>query len=95
MNSRHAIALLYVVLLTAIGVGTGALFLDARAEYNALKQKQAASERELTAAKKRLAEQERFLERLRSDPVFVEKVIRRRLGYGRPGEVNFRFDSEL
>ena len=95
VNSRHASAILYVVLLTVFGFGTGALFLDARAEYNALKQKQAASQRALAAAKNRLAEQERFLERLRSDPVLVEKVIRQRLGYGRPGEVIFRFDSEL
>ncbi len=95
VNSRRAIALLYVVLLTVCGVGTGALFLEARAEYNALKEKQAAGARELAAAKQRLADQERFLERLRSDPILVEKVIRQRLGYGRPGEVIFRFDSEL
>ena len=92
MNSRRAIVLLYVVLLTVIGVGTGFLFVEARAEYTALKQKQAAFQRELAVARARLAEQDRFLMRLRSDPVLVEKVIRQRLGYGRPGEVIFRFD---
>lgn len=93
LNSRRAIALLYIVLLTVFGVGTGVLFWEARAEYNALKQRQVASQRELAAAKERLAEQERFLQRLRTDPVLVEKVIRQRLGYGRPGEVVFRFDN--
>lgn len=93
MNSRRVIFGLYVVLLAAFGVGTGLLFLDARAEYNALKEKQAAIQRELTAARARLAEQDRFLQRLRTDPVLVEKVIRERLGYGRPGEVIFRFDN--
>ena len=93
MNSRRAIALLYVVLLTVFGVGTGLLFLEARGEYNALKIKQAASQRELAAARERLADQERFLQRLRSDPVLVENVIRQRLGYGRPGEVVFRFEN--
>jgi len=92
VNSRRAIALLYVVLLAVFGVGTGVLFLEARAEYDALKRRQAASQRELAAARERLAEQERFLQRLRSDPLLAEKVIRQRLGYGRPGEVIFRFD---
>jgi cell division protein FtsB len=93
VNSRRAIALLYVVLLTVFGVGSGLLFMDARAEYNALKAKQAACERELSAARTRLAEQDRFLQRLRTDPLLVEKVVRQRLGYGRPGEVVFRFDN--
>jgi cell division protein DivIC len=92
VNSRRAIVLLYVVLLTVFGVGTGFLFIEARAEYVALKRKQATIQRDLAAARARLAEQDRFLMRLRSDPVLVEKVIRERLGYGRPGEVIFRFD---
>lgn len=93
VNTRRAILLLYAVLLTVFGIGTGLLFLDARAEYNALQEKQAALQRELAAAKGKLAEQDRFLLRLRSDPAFAEKVIRQRLGYGRPGEVVFRFDN--
>ena len=93
MNTRRAITLLYFLLLTVFGVGTGVLFLEARAEYGALKEKQEALQRELAAAKGRLAEQERFLLRLRSDPGFADKVIRQRLGYGKPGEVVFRFDN--
>ena len=93
MNSRRVITLLYVVLLTVFGVGSGLLFLEARAEYDALKAKQRTFERELAAAKTRLAEQDRFLQRLRTDPGLVEKVVRQRLGYGRPGEVVFRFDN--
>ena len=95
MNSRPLIILLYVVLLTAFGVGAGALFLEARAEYDKLKQDQAASEAKLAAARNRLQEQQKILERLRSDPVFVEKVIRNQLGSARPGEVIFRYDSGL
>lgn len=93
MNTRRAITLLYFVLLTVFGIGTGVLFLEAQAEYNALKERQEALQRELAAAKGRLTEQERFLLRLRSDPAFAEKVIRQRLGYGKPGEVVFRFDN--
>ena len=93
MTSRRLIVLLYVVLLTGFGLGAGALLLEARAEYDKLKQDQAASTAKLAAARTRLQEQQRILERLRTDPVFVEKVIRKELGYGRPGEYVFRFDS--
>ena len=93
VNSRRAIAALYAVLLGLFGLGSGVLFLEARAEQAALRGRQARLERELAAAKARLAEQEQFLSRLRTDPVLAEKVIRQRLGYGRPGEVVFRFDN--
>lgn len=92
MNSRRLIVLLYVVLLTGFGAGAGALLMDAQEEYGKLKKDQAASAAKLAAAKNRLQEQQRILERLRSDPTFVEKVIRNELGYARPGEVIFRFD---
>ncbi|MBM3864510.1 MAG: septum formation initiator family protein [Verrucomicrobia bacterium] len=93
MNSRRAITALYAVLLGLFGLGGGMLFLEARAEQAELRNRQARLERELAAAKSRLAEQEQFLSRLRTDPVLAEKVIRQRLGYGRPGEVVFRFDN--
>jgi len=92
VNSQRIIVLLYSVLLTAIGLGAGALFLEARGEYDKLKQDQAASAAKLSAARVRLQEQEMILERLRNDPVYVEKIIRMQLGYGKPGEYVFRFD---
>ena len=92
MVSRRSIFFLYFVLLTGCGLWVGGLLIEARAEYVQLQQAQAAGEARLAAAKARLAEQERILERLRTDPAFVEKVLRQRLGYARPGEVIFRFD---
>lgn len=93
VNSRRVITVVYVVLLTVLGIGAGALFLDARAEYNQLKQVEAANRRRLAEAEARLREQERVLERMRTDPAFVEKVIRQKLHYARPGEVVFRFEN--
>jgi len=95
VNSRRLIILLYVVLLSAFGVGAGALLLEARAEYGKLKQDQAASEAKLAAARLRLQEQQKILERLRTDPVYVEKVIRRQLGYAGADQIVFRFDPGL
>ena len=93
MTSPRIITLLYVVLLCGFGIGTGALFYDARVEYKALKQTQAASQARLEAAQKRLRDQQRVLERLKSDPKFVERVLRERLHYAKQGEVIFRFDN--
>ena len=93
MNSRRLIIILYVALFLGLGGGAGALFLDARAEYNQLKQTEVASKRRLAEARTRLADQETILQRLRTDPEFVEKVIRQRLGYTKPGDYIFRFEN--
>ena len=68
-------------------------FLDAREEYQRLKRLEAISRQRLAEAQAKLDEQEKILERLRSDPVYVEKVIRRRLGYAKPEEYIFRFED--
>lgn len=93
MTPRRLVFLLYVVLLTGFGVGAGVLFVEAHAEYETLKRTQAASQARLEAAQARLREQERTLQRLKSDPQFVERVLRDRLHYARPGEVIFRFEN--
>lgn len=95
MDKRRLILLLYFVLLTGFGIWAGGMFMEARGEYVELQQIQAANRAKLAAKEAQLREQERILERLRSDPTFVEKVIRQRLGYARPGEVVFRFDPAL
>ncbi len=40
----------------------------------------------------KLIESQRILERLRTDPEFVEMIIRRRLGYAKPGELIYNFE---
>ena len=92
MTPRRLILLLYIVLLAGFGVWAGAMFLEARAEYQQLRQVQASGEARLAAAEARFKEQEVFLQRLRSDPKFVERVIRLQLGYGKHDEVIIRFD---
>lgn len=93
MNTRRLITSLYVVLIGGLGLAAGALFFDARAQYRQLKQAEAVSRQRLAEAEARLREQEKILERLRTDRDYVEKVIRKRLGYARPGELIFRFED--
>ena len=90
---RRLIVAVYLLLFLALGVASGVYFWEAREEYNRLKQIEAASRRRLAELEARLVEQEKILERLRNDPVYVEKVIRRRLGYARPEEFIFRFED--
>lgn len=92
MNSRHVIVLLYLLLLAGFGLGAGAMFVEARAEFNQLKLAEAASQRRLAEAQAELARQKKILERLRHDPAYVEKILRQRT-YARPGEVIFRFEN--
>jgi cell division protein FtsB len=93
VKSRRFIVSLYLVLFTGFGVGAGVLFFDARAEYLQLKQIETATRQKLAVEEVRLAAQQKVLERLRSDPEFVEKSLRKRWGYARPGEVIFRFED--
>ncbi len=93
MKPSRTIVALYVLLFAGLGVSTGLLFSDAWKEYNQLRQAEADSKRRLAEAQTRLAEQKKILERLRTDPVFVEKVIRQRLGYTKPDEYIFRYEK--
>ncbi len=93
MKLRRLILTLYVLLFGGLSIGAGALFVDAQREYRQLKQAETDGKRRLAEAQTRLAEQEKILQRLRTDPEFVEKVIRQRLGYAKPGEYIFRFEK--
>lgn len=96
MNLRPAILSLNILLFLCLAAAAGVFFLQTRREYNQLLLAEAESRRQLTEVQVKLREQERVLERLRSDPAFVEMAIRRRLGYAKPDEMVFRFEpSEL
>jgi cell division protein FtsB len=93
VNPRQVILSLYLLLIAGLGVTGGYLFVDARAEYTRLKQVQALNQHRLSDAQERLKNQERVLDRLRNDPAFVEKVIRKKLLYSKPNEDIFRFED--
>ncbi len=93
MNLRRFISALYLTLIVGIGLAGGLYFIEAREEYGRLKTIQAESRRRVAEAEVRLKYQEQVLERLRTDPSYVEKIIRRKLGYARPEEYVFRFEN--
>jgi cell division protein FtsB len=93
VNLRPVIISFYLLLFLSLAAGAGVFFLQTRREYNQLILAEAESRRQLAAAQEKLHEQERILDRLRNDPSFVEMSIRRRLGYAKPDEMIFRFES--
>src|SRR5690606_18161757 len=86
---------LIVCALVAAGVlaGLAVVLAQTRAEYERVREAEVQIRRRLAEVETRLAEQEVVLERLRTDPAYVEAVIRRRLGYAKPDEFVFRFDE--
>jgi cell division protein DivIC len=90
---RKVILSLYMVLIAGLGVGGGILFLDASEEYSRLEVVQAENRRRLAEAQEQLRNQEKVLERLRNDPAYVDKVIRKKLGYAKPDEFIFHFSD--
>jgi cell division protein FtsB len=93
MTPRSLIFSLYLLLFAGMTLAAGLFFLDAREEYERLKSVQAEDRQRLSEAQARLDDEEKVLERLRTDPDYVERVIRRKLGYAKPNEYIFRFED--
>jgi len=93
MPIRQIIVVFYLLIFLSVGVGSSVFFWQTRQEYNQLRQVELATQRRLVEAEERLREQEQVLNRLRTDPVYVEMKIRQRLGYARPEEFIFRFEE--
>jgi len=86
MKLRRLVTALYWSLFCAGVVGAGIFFWQTQQEYRNLRTQERGVHARLEEAQQRLREQERTLERLRSDPTYVERVIRQRLGYAKPDE---------
>jgi cell division protein DivIC len=94
VNLRKVILSLYMMLIAGLGVAGAVLFKDAHDEYSQLVQVETLNRQRLAEAQERLRAQARILERLRSDPEYVDRVIRMKLGYAKPDEFMFRFEPE-
>jgi len=85
---------IFAVIFMAITVWAVAFFVQMHRDLKALQAQQAANQRQLAAAEARLQAQEKYLDRLRHDPVLVEQLIRQKLGYAKGEEFVFRFEEE-
>jgi cell division protein DivIC len=88
---RRLIIAFYLLLFLSLAVGSGSFFWQTRREYDRLLEIEGRTKVRLAEAEQKLREQERVLNRLRTDPAFVEMYIRQRLGYAKPEEDVYRF----
>jgi cell division protein FtsB len=89
--ARRLILSIYTVLFVGVGLVSGMFFFRTYQEYAQLQRLEVESRQRLAQAEQRLNEQERELDRLRTDPDYVAKVIRQQLRYAKPTELIFRF----
>jgi cell division protein FtsB len=91
LNLRQLFFAIYLAVFAALCVLAGLYFVRTNEEYNRLKLAQADNRRQLARLEEHLDEQQQILRRLRSDPAYVEWVIRRNLGYAKPEDKIFTF----
>jgi len=93
VTTRRFITGVYAVLFVGVGLLSGVFFFRTFQEYAQYQRLEAESRQRLIQAERRLKDQARVLERLRTDPDYVEKVIRQQLRYAKPSELIFRFED--
>ena len=91
MSLGRFLATLYAIVFLALSLFAGISFVQTHQELDNLKAQQNEAQQRLALAERDLRDQEKTLEQLRTDPQFVETMIRRKLGYARSGELVFRF----
>jgi len=93
VNPRRIFIALFILLLAGLTVAVAAFFYQTREEYVRLRTMNRENHRRLDEAQAQLQKQELILQRLRTDPAYVERVIRAKLGYSKPDEMIFRFEE--
>ncbi|MDP1581429.1 MAG: septum formation initiator family protein [Candidatus Didemnitutus sp.] len=94
LNWNKTILTVFALLFAGVTVLAGLFFLQMNRELTNIRAQETSNQRRLAAAQTKLEEQERYLQRLKSDPKLLEQVIRRKLGYVRTEEFVFRFDDQ-
>lgn len=91
VNTQRVINGAYLLLFIAIMAVSGIFFWQTRQEYMRLREEEVSARAKLAELTRKLRQQEEVLERLRTDPEYVERVIRKRLHLAKPDEFVFRF----
>lgn len=92
MTLRRSVVAFYALLFVALTLFAGLFFLRTYGEVASLEAQERESRQRLAELRSHLAHQTDKLERLRTDPVYVERAIREKLGYARPEETVYRFE---
>ena len=93
MNLSKFINGLFVVLFIGITLWAVTFFVQMKRELKSLQAQEQANQRRLAEAEAKLQAQEKYLDRLKHDPVLVEQLIRQKMAYAKPDEFIFRFEE--
>ncbi len=85
--------MLLIVVLSAVTTGLVLVWMQTRREYVAFEERRQELELRLAELKEEREGKEAYLRAFISEPEFVERVIRERMGYVEPGEIVFRFQN--
>jgi cell division protein FtsB len=91
VNFRRVITFAAATAFLAVSLIAGVFFVRTQREYASWRAQEAANQRHLSELEEKLHDQERVLTRLRTDPDFVDRAIRQKLGYARADEYIIRF----
>jgi cell division protein FtsB len=90
----RALTLFLTLLLAGVCLGLFLLWSQTRREYHAFEERRLQAESQLVSMRAEREAKEAYLRAFLSDPEFVDRVVRKHLGYVEPGEVVFRFQGE-
>ena len=91
MSLGRFLATLYAVVFLALSAFAGISFVQTYQELANMQTQETETRQRMQVAEQELRDQQRMLAQLRSDPQYVESMIRRKLGYAKQGETVFRF----
>ncbi len=84
---------LLTLLLLTISISLAAVFLQTYREYKAFKVRESEYMARLEQTRRELTAKEEYLRLILTDPRFLERVVREKLGYARPDEMIFHFEE--
>jgi cell division protein FtsB len=82
------------ILLVLGGAYAGKTIHDTQLQVDHFRNEEDKVKTQLDDVKKQLDKNQEWLQRMETDPVFLEYVARQRLDYAKPGELIYRFDVD-
>lgn len=93
INLARCAVLFLTAFLVMLSASLTTAFLRTHREYRTHKQSESALRVELANLKSEQSANREYLDLILNDPVFLERVVRSKLGYARPSETIFHFDN--
>jgi cell division protein DivIC len=91
--ASRILLILLLLILTSVTTGLVLVWTQTRREYAHFEARRAESTPRLATLRAERESKEAYLRAFLSEPDFVERVIRERMGYVGPGEIVFRFEN--